>query len=234
SGIHVFNGTDKMNDAFLPRDSSHEKDERLGGINSMASQRRGGIDLSIFLEIDPVIDDAKSFRKNREEPFQVSLRFAGDGDNSVRHFQRSLFHPDGKIVAAAELLAFPRSQRFERMDRDHERNSVIHFGEDPAEMAVPGVAMHEIGVDVCEIESVASRHRTENRLERLWTSELARVDFEAADLEISFLELLIAETAHLDRHCLRELSREIIDMHSRTTIDVRRIFVRKEERLHAA
>src|SRR5438309_1879733 len=120
------------------------------------------------------------------------------------------------------------------MDRDHERNSVIHLGEDPAEMAVPRIAMHEIGVDVCEIESVASRHRTENRLERLWTSELPRVDFKAVDLEISLLELLIAETAHLDRHRLRELSREIIDMHSGTAIDVRRIFVREEERLHSA
>ena len=73
---------------------------------------------------------------------------AGNGDDRIRHFQRGFFDPKRKIVSAAELFAFPRSQRLERMHRNDQRYTIILFRQDPAEVGVPGVAMHQIGVDV--------------------------------------------------------------------------------------
>ena len=48
------------------------------------------------------------------------------------------------------------------MHRNHERNSVIHFRQNSAEVAVPGVAMHEIGIDVRGVEIGAALDRAEN------------------------------------------------------------------------
>ena len=59
------------------------------------------------------------------------------------------------------------------------------------------------------------------------------VEIKAANSQISFLRFLVAEAAHFDRHQLRQLAREIIDMNAGAAVDMRRIFVREEERLHA-
>ena len=100
---------------------------------------------------------------NMEQSFDVALRFTRNGDDRARHFQRSFLNPKREFVATAKLLAFPRSERFERMDRDHKRNSVILFGENPAKMAVPSVAMDDVGIDVRRVEISAAPHRTESK-----------------------------------------------------------------------
>ena len=87
-----------------------------------------------------------------EQALNVALGFGGDGDDGVRHFERGLFDPERKIVTTGELFALPWPQRLERVSRDYERNSVIQFRENAAEVAVPGVTMHQIGVDVGGVE----------------------------------------------------------------------------------
>ncbi len=60
------------------------------------------------------------------------------------------------------------------------------------------------------------------------------VELESPHGEISFLPLLVSEAAHFDWHRLREFACEIIHVHPRPAINVWRVFVREEERLHEA
>src|SRR6476619_845088 len=118
------------------------------------------------------------------------------------------------------------------MGRDHERHAVIHLREDAAEMAVPSVAMHEVGVDVHRVEIGAATHRAEHGAQWFGTGESVRVQLKPADGQISFLPFLVAETAHFNGHRFRPLARQIIDVHTGAAVNVRRIFVGEEERLH--
>ena len=118
------------------------------------------------------------------------------------------------------------------MRRDHEWNPVIQFRENPAEMAVPGVTMNEVGVDVGSVEIDAAAQRAENRLQRFRTSEAASVEFEASDFELTLFEILIAKTANIDIDRFRQLAREITNVDAGAAVNVRRIFVGEKEDLH--
>ena len=100
-------------------------------------------------------------------------------------------------------------------------------------MAIPRVTMHEVGVDVHGIEIRATPHRAERRTQRLWACEITGVQFEADDLKITFLEMLVAKATHFDGDRFCQLSRQITNVHARAAIDVRRIFVSQEQDLHA-
>src|SRR2546423_13690251 len=111
----------------------------------------------------------------------VALGWAGAGDGPVRHLEGGFLAPGGEIVTAGQLFALPRPQRLERMRRDYERNSVILFSKNAAEMTVPSVAMHEVGIDVRRVEVETALDCAENRLERFWTSEVAGVELVTFD-----------------------------------------------------
>jgi hypothetical protein len=64
------------------------------------------------------------------------------------------------------------------------------------------MAMHEIGVDVHSVEVCAPPHRTKSRTQRLWARKIIGVEFEPDDLEIAFVDTLIAEATHFYRHSL--------------------------------
>ena len=93
--------------------------------------------------------------------------------------------------------------------------------------------MHEVGVDVRGVEIGATPHRAESRTQRLWAGEITRVQFEADDLKITFLEMLVAKATHFDGHGLCQLPRQITNVHTRAAIDMRRILVSQEQHLHA-
>ena len=118
------------------------------------------------------------------------------------------------------------------MSRDDERDSVIQFREDSAEMTVPGVTMHQIGVDVRGVEIDIAAKRPEDRLQRLRTSEAVGVEIEPRDFEPALFEILIAEAANIDIDRLRQLAREITNVHTGAAVNVRRIFVGEEEDFH--
>src|ERR1700751_3238039 len=118
------------------------------------------------------------------------------------------------------------------MNRNHERQTVILFCQDSAEMAVPRVTMHKIGIDVHSVEVRATPHRAESRTQRLWTGETSRVEFKPDDLEISLLETLVAKATHFNRHHLCQLPRQIANMHARAAVDVGRILVSQKQDLH--
>jgi hypothetical protein len=60
--------------------------------------------------------------------------------------------------------------------------------------------MHEVGIDVHGIEIRATPDRTESRTQRLWACKIARVQFEADDFEIAFVDTLIAKATDFDGH----------------------------------
>src|SRR5438270_5223696 len=99
-------------------------------------------------------------------------------------------------------------------------------------MSVPGVAMHNVGVDIGSVEINASPHRAESGAQWLWTGEVARIHFKADDLEIAFFKTLVAKATHFHRHHFRQFAREIAYMHTRAPVDVRRIFVSQKEDFH--
>ena len=95
------------------------------------------------------------------------------------------------------------------------------------------MTMHEVSVDVYGIEISAMPHGTEGRTQRLWTGKIARVQFEANDLEIAFFKTLVAKATHFHRHHFRQFARKITYMHSRTAVDVGRILVCEKKDLQA-
>jgi hypothetical protein len=118
------------------------------------------------------------------------------------------------------------------MRRDRERNSVTHFRENPAEVAVPSVTMNEVGVDIRSVEINATPNGAEDRLERFRTGEITRIEFVSLDRKAAVFEILISETANIDIDCFCQFACEITNVHSGASINVRRIFVREEKDFH--
>ena len=96
-----------------------------------------------------------------EQAVDVSLGLAGNSNDRVSHFQRRLLNPKRKVISAGELLAFPWPKRLQGMHCDDERDPVILFRENPAEMGVPRMAVHDICVDVRCVEISAASHCAE-------------------------------------------------------------------------
>src|ERR1043166_2642268 len=115
------------------------------------------------------------------------------------------------------------------MNGNHEREAIILLCQDPAEVAVPRVTMHKVGIDVHGVEIRATSHRAESRTHRLWAGESSRVQFEAGDLEITFFETLVAKATHFDRNRFCQFTRQITNVHARAAVDIRRILVSKEQ-----
>src|SRR5437773_9397313 len=122
------------------------------------------------------------------------------------------------------------------MDGNDKRNSVSLLCENPAKVSIPSVTMDDIGIDVRSVEINTPPHGAENRAQWLWTGKIARVQFEADDLEVTFFETLVAKATHFHRHHLRQLTREIAHMHASAAVNVRRILVRdrKSTRLNSS
>ena len=67
---------------------------------------------------------------------------------------------------------------------------------------------------------------------RFRAGEIGRIKFVARDLEVALLQTLVAKATDFDRHRFGQFAREIIDVHARAAINVRRIFVGEKENLH--
>ena len=50
------------------------------------------------------------------------------------------------------------------MNGDDKRNAVVEFGEDAAEMGIPRVAMHDVGINIDGVEIQAALHRPKHRI----------------------------------------------------------------------
>ena len=74
--------------------------------------------------------------------------------------------------------------------------------------------------------------RTEHGVEFSWVRVGLSGKPEPARGELSVGEVLISEAPDFDLHQAREFATEVFDVHSRTTIDGRRIFISEEQRFH--
>src|SRR5438876_4244479 len=119
------------------------------------------------------------------------------------------------------------------MHRNDERDAVVLSRQNPAEMGVPRMAMHDIGIDVRCVETVAAAHCAEGGAQALRTSEIGCVELETRNFKAAFVEALIAKAAHLDHHQLCQLTREITYVCASPAVNVWRIFVGEEKDLHA-
>jgi len=63
--------------------------------------------------------------------------------------------------------------------------------------------MDEVGIYVRGVEIKAPLDGAENRAQRLWAGEIARIEFKADDFEIVFLKALVAKATYFHRHHLR-------------------------------
>src|SRR4029077_16438976 len=93
--------------------------------------------------------------------------------------------------------------------------------------------MHQVGVDVHGVEIRATPHRAESRTQRLWAGKITCVQFEADDLEITFLDALIPKATDFHWHRLCQFARQIAYVYARAAIDIRRILVSQEQDLHS-
>src|SRR5207248_7816291 len=152
TAIHEFDCAQQMLKSFLVRDPTDKQQVRLVWIDAVALESVGRIDLPILVQVDSVVDHVHACGIHIKQSLDVTFGLARNSNDRVRHFQRSLLNPKREIVTAGELFAFPGSKRLERVNCDHERNSVILFRQDPAEMTVPRVTMRKVGVDVCSVE----------------------------------------------------------------------------------
>ena len=100
-------------------------------------------------------------------------------------------------------------------------------------MGVPGVTMHQIGIDSCAVEIGAATDGSEYRPQWFRTSKLCGIDFVPLDGEVALLKVLIAETADIDRHQFGQLARQILHMNASAAVSIRWVFVGKQKGFQA-
>src|SRR5882724_1513998 len=100
------------------------------------------------------------------------------------------------------------------MHGDDKRHGVILSRENPAPMRIPGVTVHDLGIDASGIKIDAASYCAESRAKRFRTIPAGKIQLNTAHRQIPGSVPLIAETADLYRHHLRQFAREIFHMHS--------------------
>ena len=148
---------------------------------------------AVLVGVDPVVDDRDPLLGDVEVGEDVVLRALRHRDDGVGHLERRPLDPRRRVVAAAELLPFPRAERLQRVDGDHERDAVGELGEDPAEVGVPRVAVDDVGGDRLGNEPDRPAERSEHGPQLLRGSRQVVGDREAADPQRALAHVLLAE-----------------------------------------
>src|SRR6516162_17795 len=129
----------------------------------------------VFLRINAVIDNPNALWIDVEKTQYIPLGFLRDSNYRISHLHCGALQPTRTVVAVSQLLAFPWTQGFQRMDGQNHRNVIVNFGENCPKMCVPGVAMDDICVDAYSIEIDRSADRSEDRVQVFWTMEDCRI-----------------------------------------------------------
>ena len=162
-----------------------------------------------------------------------ALGLAGDGNHRISHLDRGFLKPARKVIASAQLLAFPRSQRLERMHRNRPaecRNSASREYRPNGHTRCGNAPGPPLNSTVLKSRERWSAPKTD--LQRLWARIGIRIQAEAERGKIARSDILIAEATHVDRHELGELAAQILHVNTSPPIDVRGEFVCEEEYIH--
>ena len=197
----------------------------------MPLQRVGRLLRVVLVGVDPVVDDRDPLLGDVEVGEDVVLRALRHRDDGVGHLERRPLHPRRGVVTAAELLPFPRAERLQRVDGNHERDAVGELGEDPAEVGVPRVAVDDVGRDGLGNEPDRTTERSEHGPQLLRGSRQVMGDREAADLQRALARVLRAEGPDVDVDELRQLACQVLDVDARAAVDVRRVLVGQDQRV---
>ena len=220
-----------MDDALLARDPADEQDVGRGRIDAMARERVGGAGRPVLGGVDAIVNDVDPRRLDIEQAEHVLAGLPGDRDDRIRMLHRGPFHPGAEMVAVAELLDFPRPERLERMDAEHERDVPEPAREQAAHVGVPGVAVDDVGID----RVLGHGQRAVKGIERAGKARVGiglrlgpgRV---AADGEHWGVAPLLAKAAHLDRDPSCERPAQILDVDAGAAVDVWRVLVGEQRR----
>ena len=107
---HVVNRVHEVNDPFLASDAAYKKDERFVWVDAVFTQHVRTIHLLIFIKVDSVVNDLHFGGIYIEESKHIHFGLLGDSDHGICHLNSSLLKPDSEVIAAPELLAFPRPE----------------------------------------------------------------------------------------------------------------------------
>src|SRR5438132_13298972 len=136
---------DQIEDALLAGKSAYEEHVRLSDYELRETFRP--VSRVILLRIHAVVNHGHLGSGNGISLLDVRLHIPGYGYDSVTREEAFPFHPQAHLVPGAELFPFPGPQGFERMDRGHELGSVDPFRHRSREIRVPGVRVHDRGID---------------------------------------------------------------------------------------
>src|SRR5438067_5061955 len=229
--IDIGNGAGEINDALLAGNAADEQDHGPPGIDAKAPECVRRFDRPVELRIDAVVDDVHALGPNRRHAQNVVKGPAGDGDDRVRHAERSLLDPARQVVATAQLLAFPRTERLERVHGDDQRDAVALSDEDAAQVAVPGVAVDHVRVHPVARPGHVARHSPEYRPQVARRRHAARLGV-AADAQATVVQPLVAEAPHLHVHQPCQPAAQELNVHAGAAVHVGRVFVGQQQRLH--
>jgi hypothetical protein len=137
-----------------------------------------------------------------------------------------------KTRITAYLLALPRAERFKGVDCNDERHPVGQLCHDAAKVRVPCVAVDNVRIDAEGIEVHAPAGCAEDALQVLGAVERAVVQIEALCRQFAPVNVLLAETANLDRDVLSHLAAEVVHMNAGPAIDIRGILVAEQKYFH--
>ena len=178
------------------------------------------------------MDDLDAVRLNVEETEHVLARVTRYRDDRVGHLEGGALDPGRDVVAATQLLALPGTQRLQGVDGDHERDTVGQPCKHPGEVRVPGVTVHDVGVDrVGHKADVTAQRRPQALQLRLGSTDVMR-RLVGAHAPASLVRGLPGEAAHLDVDELAQLAGQVVDVDAGASVHMRRKFVRQDQRPH--
>ena len=119
------------------------------------------------------------------------------------------------------------------MDRMHQRDAVQGLCQDTPEVCIPGVHMHQIGVNLLAEGLEVGFEGVECAAELLVdVGKTALAERETPDPHTLSDGILITKGADLDMHQLGEFARQILDVNTGSAVDVGRVLSRQKQYFH--
>ena len=221
-------------DPLLSGDATHEQDVRAGRVDPVGDELVDGGVRREEVGVDAVVNHLHSRRIDLVQAQHIAPSLPADGDDAVRRLERVPLDPARQVVAPAELLALPGPQRFERVQRDHQRNTTRLTDQAPAEVGVPGMAVDQVRVGAIGGHRQAALHRVPRRAQAFVPGRRPRARWVAAHLPAGLIHGLVAEGPHLDLDLAPQSPGQFGDVEAGASVDVGRVFLGQEEGLHAA
>src|SRR6185437_13878277 len=152
---------------------------------------------------------------------QVGAHAVGDRYDSGGRFDRHPLAPGRQGVAAAELLGLPGTQRLQRVDGHHVRDAVQGGGQVAGQVRVPGVAVHHVGRAGPVLGGAHRRHHRQVGRDRAQGSVRAGEAFPGAVRDRALAVGALAVHGQVDQ--VGQLAGQVLDVHARAAVDLRRI-----------